>query len=45
MLELLKAAGACSAGCVAAENLRPRMTEDRWKRVLERTPGLKSTHP
>lgn len=42
MLELLKAAGACSAGCVAAEHLRPHMTPEQWQRALECTPGLKS---
>ena len=42
MLELLKAAGACSVGCVAAENLRPRMTPEQWQRALRTTPGLKS---
>lgn len=41
MLELLKNAGACAAGCVAAEKLRPRMSEERWQRAQETTPGLK----
>lgn len=42
MLDLLKAAGACAAGCVAAENLRPYMTAEQWLRAEQTTPGLKS---
>lgn len=42
MLDLLKRAGACAAGCVAAQRLRPRMTEAQWCRAVEATPGLKS---
>ena len=42
MLELLKAAGACAAGCVAAESLHVRMTPAQWQRAEQTTPGLKS---
>ncbi len=42
MLDLLKEAGACAAGCIAAEKLRSRMTEDQWLRACEQTPGLQS---
>ena len=42
MVELLKGAGACAAGCVAAEKLRCRMTEAQWQRAEQTTPGLNS---
>ena len=41
MLDLLKAAGACAAGCVAAKKLRQFMTEEQWQRAGNTTPGLK----
>ena len=41
MEKILAAAGACAFGCVAAERLRERMTEDGWQRARETTPGLK----
>lgn len=42
MLNLLKSAGACAVGCVAAERLRPQMTEAQWLRAEQNTPSLKS---
>ena len=41
MERLLRQAGACAVGCVAAEKLRPRMSGEAWGRALQTTPGLK----
>lgn len=41
MRDLLEAAGACAAGCVATEKLRPFMTHEQWLRAVQTTPGLK----
>lgn len=42
MEKLLLQAGACAAGVVWAERLRPRMSGEQWQRAGEKTPGLKS---
>ena len=41
MEKIWTAAGACAFGCVAAERLRPRMSDDAWERAAQTTPGLK----
>ncbi len=41
MEDILKEAGACAAGCVDADRLRPHMTPEGWQRALDRTPGLR----
>lgn len=42
MVSLLKNAGACAVGCVAAEKLLDRMTGAQRQRAWETTPGLKT---
>lgn len=42
MDNLLRQAGACAAGCVAAQRLRQHMSDDAWMRAEQTTPGLKS---
>ena len=41
MEKILTAAGACAFGCVAAERLRARMSDEQWTRAEETTPGLR----
>jgi epoxyqueuosine reductase len=41
MENLLRQAGACAVGCVAAQRLRQHMSEDAWARAEQNTPGLK----
>lgn len=40
MRQLLLQAGACAAGYVAAEKLRPRMSGEQWQWAIGQTPGL-----
>ena len=42
MENLLRQAGACAVGCVAAQRLRQHMSVDAWARAEQTTPGLKS---
>ena len=42
MENLLRQAGACAVGCVAAQRLRQHMSEEAWARAEQTTPGLKS---
>lgn len=42
MENLLRQAGACAAGCLAAERLRQHMSDNAWQRATATTPGLKS---
>ena len=41
MENLLRQAGACAVGCVAAQRLRQHMSEEAWARAEQTTPGLK----
>ena len=41
MENLLRQAGACAVGCVAAQRLRQHMSEEAWARAEQNTPGLK----
>ena len=41
MENLLRQAGACAVGCVAAQRLRQHMSDDAWMRAEQTTPGLK----
>ena len=42
MENLLRQAGACAMGCVAAQRLRQYMSHEAWMRAEQTTPGLKS---